>query len=297
MKDNGNTVSTFEAIGESSSTTDNFTTGDEVTGYISVKTQVVRKSVPTFTKIGGLSTTLADTTMDFYGVTIAADSAGSVSFGRLVFDITTSGLGAATEDILNWRLYEGTSPLDTADVNIYCTTPAGANGSELQAGTTGLEDCDGTGANGIANGSYKIIVSFDEEKTINAGAMQNFTLKGDVSGATQNDTIVTKMAIGDEATQLSGLTATTNANTGYVYAAADATNGIFTAAATNFSQLYTAAPNDIRNIIWSDKSANPPHLYPTVAAGTVTTLTGSYDWTNGFRLGVTDLTSHTLSKP
>ena len=290
-----NSVSTFEAVGSSSSTTLNFTAGTEITNGTSVNGFVVRKSVPTFAKASGGSTNLISGENTLFGLTVTADAAGSVSFGRLVFDVTPSGLTGTSDEVSTFRFYKGSSLINTTNVNIY---GIGAT-STVDLSSGGLAACN-TGAAGVEGETYKVVVSFNQEETVSAGSSTTYYLKATVAGvAGSSDSITTRLATGDEATVVSGLTTNNgNDNTGSVWGAT--TNiGLFTTAGA--APCGTAVGADgfakvagtVCNVVWSDKSSDT-HLYPTVTAGTVSAA-GSTDFTNGYLLKVTELTSSTLS--
>ena len=107
------------------------------------------------------------------------------------------------------------------------------------------------------------------------------------------------------------MSAATNANTGEIYDATGVTTSIFpaandisdlagvtcTGAAAPYAECTASGLLTNRNIIWSDKSADT-HTYPTVtstAVPYVSSANGSYDWTNGYKLGATDLSSSILT--
>jgi len=253
LQNTGNTVSTFEAIGTSSSTADYFTGAPSasVSNSAAVNQFVVRKTMPTFAKVSG-STTLINGENTLYGVTVTADSAGSVGFARLVYDYSLSGV-----TISGSKIYRGSTLITTATV----TDVGGAN----------------------------LIVVFDQEETVSAGASQTYYLKSTVAGASTGDSLTASLGNGDEAAALTGLTLNTNPNTGKIFVNGNAASGIFTVGG-DFAGTWITD----RNIIWSDKSADA-HGYATIAGGTVTTDTGSYDWTNGYLLKITELTSNTLT--
>ena len=250
LQDIDNTISTFEAVGTSSSSTENFLSAvpgvvtPRVNSSATVKNFVVRKTMPTFAKASG-STNLVNGENTMYGLTITADAAGSVGFARLVFDYSLSVGAPATP-----KFYRGSTLITDATLT-----------------DTGTE----------------IIVAFDQEETVSAGSSKTYYLKATVAGAASGDSMTTSLGNGDESVVMAGLTA----NMGKIYVAV---TGVFTAAANDLSTLWVAN----RNIIWSDKSSDT-HAYPTVAGGTVTIGTGSADWTNGYLLKATELTSNTLS--
>ena len=287
LKNTGNDITTFEAIGQSSSTNLNFADANptaKVTNSANVDNFVVRKSVPTFANVSA-STSLANGERTLQSFSVTADAAGSVAFGRIVFDVVLSDSDAGGElDLDEFKMYRGGTLVTAA--NIYDA------GGDI-----------GVGGGTINSASESVIVSFNEEESVAAGSSQTYSLKATVLGTETDDSIDTKISIGDENTAIAGvlgtsvcgagnttLCSTGNGNTGRVYDTA-ANEALLWAAATEFADTATAA----RNIIWSDKSADN-HAYPTVAAGTVTGGSGSYDWTNGYLLDITDLSSHNLAK-
>jgi len=314
LQNTGNSVSTFEAIGASSSSSEYFlgAPSPSIANSSEIKQFVVRNTIPVFSKASGLTATLNNSELTFYGLSVTADSGGPAGFARLVFDITTSGLNVAGGDIYGFKVYKDTTPINSADVNIYCPKPIDLQASVAGAG---LEECDAVGNdNLIADGTYQVIVSFDTEQTIDVSASRTFKLIATAKGVGTTDSVTTKLNTGDENTPVTGIpiatavgcgvgstepcSSGTNGNTGLIY---DTGGALFTAAATDFRQLLGTA----RNIIWSDKSADN-HGYPTVTAGSVTqctdtvpiTLPGDcdfFDWSNGYLLQSTTLTSHTLA--
>jgi len=341
LQNTGNSITTFEAIGQSSSTNLNFTGAPttKVTNSANVNGFVVRTSVPTFANVSA-STSLAGGEKTLMSFSITADKAGSVSFGRLVFDIDIADADAGGElTVGSFKFYRGSTLVTAA--NVY-----GSVDGDLAAQDVSTDQA--------------VIVSFNQEESVSAGSSQTYSLKASVAGVQTDDSIDTKISIGDENTPVTGVAnVTLNGNTGYVFdntsynmaagtfaafttdvnaasvlavgntisiydnsAAAivqctiatvpanttttDVTtdcattavqtadfvvNALLAASATQFRGTATTA----RNIIWSDKSADV-HTYPTVAAGSVTTTTGSYDWTNGYLLDITNLQSHNLQK-
>jgi hypothetical protein len=174
----------------------------------------------------------------------------------------------------DFKLYRGSSYVSNA--TIYDAT----GGQDLAPGSGGT----------LAAGQSFVIVTFDQEETISAGSDVTYSLRASVNNSETDDSVSTRISLGDEETPLSGLTNVNQPNTGKVYVNGDASAGIFTGA-NDFAQLVGVN----RNIIWSDKSAQP-HLYPTVSAGVITSDSGSHDWTNGYKLGLTALSDHIISK-
>ena len=279
-----NTISTFEAVNMY-----NEHINQEIHNGEDVNTFIIRKSKLTFTKEGSsLLSNISDGTNTLYSVIVDADSNGVVGLARLVFDVEVSGLDGIGNDIVSWVLYRNSSPLSGNDVNVYCMTSSGVNETEIRWGSEGLEDCDGINSNGISDGNYKIIFTFNDEEVILGGSNNVYQLKANVIGADTGDSVTTSLANGDEFEELTGMMTNTTYNTGKIYSYNNATNAIFTDSHDNFSKLLGVN----RNIIWSDQSADA-HAYATISAGSVTTDTGSYDFTNGYLLNVPS--SHTIT--
>jgi hypothetical protein len=304
LQNTGNDITSFEAIGQSSSTNLNFTGAPttKVTNSANVNEFVVRKSIPTFANVSS-STSLANGEKTMFSYSVTADSAGSVSFGRMVFDIDmTDAGGVLVLDLDEFKFYKGSSLVTQAEIYGALAGDVG-----IGAGTLGGDD--------------SVIVSFAQEESVAAGSSQTYSLKASVVNSENDDTVDTKINIGDEneevgfgtgetpilATSVCGTTdlllcSTGNGNTGRVYDSG-VDEALLFASDTEF--LDTATAN--RNIIWSDKSADA-HAYPTICtgagapdaacsgAGALVRGSGSYDWTNGYLLDITDLSSHSLEK-
>ena len=313
----GNDSTKFEAVGQGSSTTMNSigaatssSTMVSLANTANVNTMVVRKTAPAFTKQAA-GTTLVAGENTLYAVKIAADPAGGVSFGRLVFDVGFSETDTGTEVVNSLKLYRGATPLTTTNVNIVSLTSAGAEGAEVAD-----SDCLGEAVaadNGAAcadvdAGNFKVIVSFNQEESISAGANETYTLKANVAGVGSGDSLNVRIATGDEAAEVAALVAGVSNgngffNTGKVYDAV-ANQGLFAGASPVDSDFVNTA-NAGRNVVWSDKSSDT-HSYPAVTGAgqataaaekgaTVISASGSNDWTNGYLLKVTDLAAQTIS--
>jgi len=284
LKNDGNDITTFEAIGQSSSLNENFDDGDEVSNSVDVDEFVIRQTVPTVSNAVA-NTGLSNGTRDLIAFKVASDSAGSTGLARMVFDLNVDDADDLNLVLNNFKLERNGVPLDDADVNIW------------NAGVASITETDG---GTIANdASVKIVVSLDEEITIGAGDEDEFRLTANVVGSGTDDSIDTGLATGDETVAVTGIltvgcavnpASTGNGNTGRIHDT-NANCGLLTVAGNEFSQTATAA----RNFLWSDKSADV-HNYPAVAAGSVTDGNGSYDFTNGHLLDLNDLDSHTLTK-
>ena len=293
-----NTISTFEAVGVASSTTINDTGAglDVVTwsNETAVNPFIVRTTVPTFTKVSGLSTSLANIESRLYGFTVAADSAGSVQFGRFNFKVDENI--AAVGNLSHFKFWRGSTLLSgavgTANANIYDTAVLG----------TDVADPAGVKA---TDTSTNIVVSFNQQETIGAAQSATYYLDATVSGvaAATGETVTTRLDTSDEtvpvALVLAGCAAgwnNGNLNTGRVFDVANATCALFGGAGpatSDFVKQNTAN----RSIVWSDMSASDVvnHAYPTLAGGNVASASGTYDWTNGYLLKLNTLASQTLS--
>lgn len=286
-----NNISTFEAIGQSYGTNLNFTgtpTASIIMNRDIVGKFVVRKSLPTFTAVN-TSSSISDGEKTLMSFSITADTAGAVSFGRLVFDVFRFDAANADLNLSNFKFYRGSTLV--TDVNIYKNW----QNNIIDLAVTSLDP---------GNIEDKAIVSFNQEETIVAGASQTYSLKATVIASSPDDTISARINARDEfyptenilSTSVCGgaadnvICSTGNGNTGRIYD--DAHNeALFRGSLGN---EFTWNFGDGINIIWSDRSADN-HLYPTVdTAGTVTSGSGSYDWTNGHLLDIDDLSSHTL---
>ncbi|MDH5596672.1 MAG: S-layer homology domain-containing protein [Candidatus Peregrinibacteria bacterium] len=254
-----NTVSTFEAIGQSSSSAEYFDNdglmGIEpaISGSDTVNDFVVRKSVPTFTQLSAAQGSLGAGTNALYRIQITADSAGGVSIGRLLFTVEPSG---------------------GVTVGTYSVLKNGASqtlGSDVE-----IDDTD----------APYVIVTFLKEFTVQAGTSATVTLRGEAAGNDGNDSISTRLVDDDEDQEVTGKTDETNENTAELIDGT-ATAGLF----PDLTGLEQLNPNDAGyeylNVVWSDQSADS-HLFKTDD-------TGSYDWTNGYRLGVVNLDPTALS--
>ncbi len=277
-------------------------------GDANISDHVLRMSKPVFTR-AETNENLMNGQNTLYGVTVAADPAGSVSFGRLVFSINTSGLGNVGADMNTFRFFRGDTQLSPIDVNVYGvylerTAIELQTGAGLDAITDPSSSADGTDGDGVNDLTYSVIVSFNQEETIAAGTSQTYYLKATINGATPGSSVSTQLEGRGEwwwgGVQL--MVNNGNKNTGRIYdkdpyealfgATADLNSIDDTASRREFSRsVYVEA----RHIIWSDRSANN-HTYPTVTDGEVTEGSGSYDWTNEYALGIHDLAPQVLTR-
>lgn len=315
-ENNSTANNSFEATADGSGMTVDAATGGIFTAAGStVKTFVLRKTAPTIAK-QVVATTLINGENTLYAFSVAADASSSVSLARTVFDLSVSDNNTGSEALSNFGLYRSSSKFSTGtngQVNITASTISNAaEGAEISDSDM-LGEVLATNDNALDHadpaGSYKVIVSFNQEETIPAGSSQTYYLKATASGMGAGDSVSTRIATGDEASPLSGLTTGANSNaqnTGKVYSTT-ATSALFSTAASDWANLTQAATNaTITNFVWSD-NASTSHTYPTVTSGVdpvstiagkaaaITTDTGSNDFTNGYLLKITELASQTLT--
>jgi len=265
-----NTTDIFKAIGNDSSEVVTFGDGATLTANANPENFTIRKTSLSF-DTENTSGFLSTGTNDLLKFEITADASGSASLGRMVMDISVEDNDGVNLSVDGFKLYDGPNVIN--DVVIY--------------DATGAQDLT-PGGGALTDGVHKVIVSFDNQEVISAGVTKNYRLKADVSGAASDDSIVTGLASDDSA--LTGLTDLNHPNTGKIFVNGDATAGLFTVA-SDFSQN---VGTDL-NLVWSDRSFSN-HLYPTVAGGTVTTNTGTADWTNGYLLGLSSFSDNVLSR-
>jgi hypothetical protein len=226
---------------------------------------VVLKTKPTFSSISGISSVLINGENRLYGFTVTPDSAGMVSFGRLVFEINSN---MAYSNFSNFTFWREVIPL----------------GSEAEIQTV------------ESGGNLYVIVSFNQERGVAAGATMSFYLDATVTGAVVDSIVTTSLLTDNQSvTGLSAvstcgpsddqLCSTGNGNTGRIFDTG-ADEALFDTA-----EAFSQGLNFSRVMIWSDMSADA-HAYPTMNSGVVTAGTGSYDWTNGWGLAEPEL--HTL---
>jgi len=267
LKNVNNDSESFRAIGQFSNDTIGYGSSFLINDGGTPEIFVVRKSVPTFA-IAMPDGPLSSGERDLMKFTISASEKGSVSFGRLTFDISVSDNSGADLNLDEFRFFRGSNLLDD-EVMIYDAV-GGSDVSPMGAGT-------------IGNGLSRVIVSFNQEETISAGQTIAYYLKANLNQVASGDSVTTNLGRDDEATALIGLTANTTPNTGRIFVNGDATDGIFTNATDFANSLGTA-----RNIIWSDKSASNHH-YGLTDGGS------SFDFTNGYLLNLVNLSSVTLN--
>ena len=284
IQDTQNTTATFEAVSASGQVTTSFL------GSSSVQPFVIRKSKPVFAS-ASVPTVLNNGESTLYGLNITAQN-GDVSFGRLVFDVTTFGL--KDKNIHSFHLYRGAAMIPDANVNIIGTRVLSKDNNyyslpaRIQTSTMGLDGCDGAFQDGVKDGTYQVIVSFNTEETVPKNTTRTYYLKANVVNPALGSAVTTKLNSQYDNSKLINLTS----YTGKIFVQDSPRKGIFLYNPLEFTE------NDDSGIIWSDRSATP-HSYPTFSTvdsqTSVASDTGSADWTNGYLLNVGTLPAATLS--
>jgi cysteine-rich repeat protein len=285
-----NTADTFSATGETSGGILNTATlvGTDPSLF------VVRKSVPTFAKTPGLTTSLINGDNRLYGIMITADNAGPIGLGRLTFWVqnqTSATLGG-------FKLYRNSTLISANDNAVGNATIH--DGASL----TDIAYLNGTGSVKPFSTSA-VVVAFNQEETIGAGQSMTYYLDANVKDFDGNGSVTVAMHTGDEITPVANIVgfnacggsgtsacSTDNGNTGAIYNA-QVNRALF----FKDSDFFTHAMTPVFQV-WSDRSADM-HLYPTVTLGTPNTLqssSGSYDWTNGWLLQLDSVPSLNLSR-
>jgi len=273
LQDINNNSDTFRAVGDVSSAVIGYN-GSQLSVTSSQSPQfTVRRSTPLLSR-NELPTNLVGGDTTLFSFNVAAEGSSGIGLARLTFDLSVNEASGADLSLNDFRFYRGSTLL--SDVTIY--------------DATGLQDLSATGGGSLTSGLSSVVVSFDQEEVISGGDSLTYSLKAQANNVQNNDTLSVGLSDGDEEAVLSGLTAINQPNTGKVYVSGDATAGIFTAA-SDFSQSAGVG----RDLIWSDRSADV-HLYPTVSGGIITSDSGSYDWTNGYQLGLSGLSDQVLSR-
>ncbi len=320
-----NSKSTFKAIGVSSSQGVYMDKSGDILTFVNEPVFTVRKSKPVFSNIAKVNAPMPSSNGDLYKFTVKAEG-GDVSLSRLVFEIKTKGLASSgSEDIYAFDFRK--NGVSVPSVNIWGRGTSGG----LNFATMNLNGPNGsTLGQGLAfgiytlksvdDGTYEVIVTFDNEETISKGSTQTYTLMASVSGATTDDTIKVKLIGTDENNEVNISTNYNNDNGLTNTAQLVGSNG--TANDSLFDAKYAGTGANeyfqelklYRNVIWSDRSGgdfasgnsgvvqNTIHTYPTIKgsskhnAGTVVGSSGTVDWTNGYQLNVDKLSSSTFKQ-
>jgi hypothetical protein len=170
LRDAGNSIITFEAVGATSSST---VTDPVIANGSSVNSMLVRKSFPTFAKVSGLGIALINGENRLYGLTITADPAGAVGFGELNFSIANQA------SLSGFKFYRGSS-LMSQDAIIIVKDASGqavVNPTQSQPFT----------------GNLNVTVRFKYEETVSAGQSQTYFLDATVTGATIDNIVETRL--------------------------------------------------------------------------------------------------------
>lgn len=128
----------------------------------------------------------------------------------------------------------------------------------------------------------KFIVTFPNGVDIPAGTTKIFQLKATASGVEQGDSFTTRIDFGDDDLMVTGKTGETTPNTARLISSID-TVGLF----PNLAYWLFSTPED-RNVIWSDRSADAHHY-------SIEDSASSYDFTNGYKLSVSQLNAVTIT--
>lgn len=237
----------------------------------SIKSFMVRNTIPIFTNVVDLSPELSNGLSYLYGVTVNASGNAPVSLAGLTFQVSSDPAGVMS--LSEFRLTKGksVSKRTDADVNIFS-----------ERGDVGV----GSG-NSFSGGLLGI--SFNTEEVIPAGESQVYYLRAEVKGAsTSAANSLTIRLLGDNNPPILSRLCGPNSTTGKIYD----TDG---AALFGLDSEFSYANRPEARVIWSDGFA-AAHLYPTVEKGIVTAGSGSCDWTNGWGLGIEKLEAFILTK-
>ena len=223
----------------------------------------VYKSVPTFTQVAvtGEGTNLSSSsTTTLYAFTVKADTMGDVALKQLKFvtsvsDINTSSYGSLS----NFKFFRGSSDI-TSSVTIQTTA-----GVSLEDSTT--------------IGSGTVVVTFNTEEGIGAGATNTYYLKATPAGfstsSSGSDTVSTYLA-GDT-------TATSQAsNYYYLVGKTTATSETQVQYLTTSANITSAGSGSTYNVIWSDNSASGTNSATSAIGHVYDAGASSADWFNGY---------------
>lgn len=264
-----NNETTFEAVSQTSSTKSNFTNSSDVTVSPYIKPFVVRQTVPTIsteeqTSHAPLNNELQKT---LYGFSVKADSSGYLGLARMVFYIEREDEDHSLQlsNFSLWHGYPGTGEKLTG-VKIQDSAQNDVSGAVLMEGD-------------------KLVITFDSEEILSPGSTQIYSLAAQINGRSAGDRIATRLYWGDSNAQVTGKTSNTTPNTARLFSGNSA-DGLF----QNQADFINSIPSD-RNFIWSDRSADV-HSY-----GSAANDSSSYDWTNGYLLGLENLNSWDFEAP
>jgi hypothetical protein len=186
--------------------------------------------------------------MDLYKFQVSADSAGSISLKKFVFNFSKSTSTGSTLAVSNFRIRRGSSDMALADIRI-----VDQNGADLEAGSW---------ANGSSTG--QVVISFTNEETI-SGSGNVYTVHATIGGS---------VVSGDSVSLSFNRTGGTTPITGYL-----TTDNVTSTGGLPGPSIDTTANGDTNvasnagTFVWSDQSENP-HTSIAGNAG------GSRDWTD-----------------
>ncbi|MCX6722528.1 MAG: hypothetical protein NT094_00475 [Candidatus Staskawiczbacteria bacterium] len=218
----------------------------------------VYKTVPTFTvgTVAGQSTNLSSGSQaTLYNFTVGADAKGPVALKQIKFTTTITSARSGYPTLDTFKFFRGSTDI-TGSVRI-----------QTAAGVT-LEDSTTSIATGAAR---TVVVTFNTEETISAGAINAYTLKASPTGFAYSSTYG-----GDSASTKILVDAASTTNQ-YLYGASDT--------AVQQLQTKTGTPVSTYNVIWSDNSASGTDAYSSVIGHDYTATTGvasSSDWFSAF---------------
>ncbi len=273
--DTGNNADTFEAIGQITNNVDNAlnlsTTGSDIHEF------VVREGVINFEVISLTEQDLYNGDNNLFEFKISGDS---VSLGRLVFDITQSGL-TTLDQVQILRNGSLLTPGDTGNTGkVYLMWDAGGTSCFAHTPQSGA----GTGMDCVGSpvSSAKLIITFTQEEIIWGDA--TYKLRFNTGGVDYRDRVSICLNHNDD--DAKPVIAGSSTINGKIH---NGGGGLeLFGSATGF--VNEASTITDRNIIWSDKSADF-HQYPnfTPSINPITDNSSSADWTNGYLLKLNSL--------
>ena len=219
-----------------------------------------RKSVPTV-GLEDISGVLGNGTKTLSKFKVTADNAGPIALKKLSFDVVVSEYAGATTLVADaWKIYElgKSTPISVA---FACDTATGNTTSTFAT----------TGSNvALKEGTHVLLVEFETEEEIAAGADKVFVLKANIGYGSIHDSITTNLLNDDHDTE------------------------IITSAYLVDDDASLVKLNDgsakVADFIWSDKYKGVDHDYEY---GGDT----AKDWTDGFLIKILPTDTQTLTWP
>jgi len=214
----------------------------------------LRKSKPTVAAADLPSTSLLAGTKTVSKFTISADSKGPITLKKFSWDVNVEDMDNGGElSVSKWKIYESGNP-STAIASYW------SNGATTST--------DGA-VPSLADGADVLMVEFDSEIEIAAGASKTFTLQGVVAGAEQYDSISTSLLNDDNDTAIR--------------------TGGLADSALECVLIDEGAANASVDFLWSDKARGVNHA---------ATMQDTYkDWTNGYLIEVLPTSTSSLIYP